>query len=98
MLRMTSPKVTLSPYFNPHLGEARPCWHCSYFEAMVYGGTAALCKLANAPRVRSGPEHGCSAFVREPGTDDAAEPPPSLDTLPALVSPAAQPKPVPWAP
>jgi hypothetical protein len=46
------------------------CWHCSYFEALVYGGTAAQCRIAGGPRIRSAPRIGCAFFEREPGADD----------------------------
>jgi hypothetical protein len=65
-------------FFPPHgirTPGAGPCWHCAQFVGMVYGGTAAACSLAGGPKVRSAPENGCSAFVREPGADDESGPP-----------------------
>lgn len=56
-------------HFDPW-GAAKPCWHCSHYLAMTYGGTAALCSLPNGPRVRSSPLNGCSAWEREVGSDD----------------------------
>lgn len=49
-----------------------PCWH--HFEALVYDGSAAMCTLPEAPRVRSMPSNGCSGFEREPGSDDEDAP------------------------
>lgn len=46
---------------------------------MDYKGTVARCKLTNGPRVRSDPATGCSAWVREPGTDDEPGPPSGLE-------------------
>ena len=64
----------MSPtYFSPHSSEHRPCWHCTSFMAMIYEGSAASCGLANAARVRSMPERGCSAWQREVGADDVPE-------------------------
>lgn len=56
-------------HFDPW-GALRPCWHCTRYDGLVYGGTAALCNLPNAARVRSSPVNGCSAWQREPGADD----------------------------
>lgn len=50
--------------------EGRPCWHCRFFAGMTNEGTAALCTLPNAAKVRSMPQWGCSGFEREPGADD----------------------------
>lgn len=52
----------------------RPCWHCHHYVAMLSCG-AAECSLENGARVRSQPERGCSAFQREPGSDDELGPP-----------------------
>ena len=46
-----------------------PCWHCAYFVAMV-DGISAFCANAECVRCRSAPWGGCSAYRREPGTDD----------------------------
>jgi hypothetical protein len=62
-----------------------PCWHCRYFEAMTYRGIVALCSNPACSRVRSSPEHGCSCWEREPGSDDEPGPPPVAEvkmTLP----------------
>lgn len=56
-------------HFNPW-GALRPCWHCTRYDGLVYGGTAALCNLPNGARVRSSPVNGCSAWQRETGSDD----------------------------
>lgn len=47
-----------------------PCWHCTGYEGLTGGGTAALCSRPNSPRVRSSPEAGCSGFERALGSDD----------------------------
>lgn len=52
-----------------------PCWQCVSFQGMAYQGSVALCRLSGGPRVRSSPATGCSAFDREPGTDDEPGPP-----------------------
>lgn len=87
-----------SPYFNPHGAACTPCWHCIRFDGMAYAGTAALCSLPNAARVRSDPAHGCSAFQREVGADD--EPgPPAVDEGQAVLVPVGAPEPgTRWAP
>ena len=58
--------------FQPHRGQTTPCWHCHFFDGFT--GSAALCSLPNAARVRSTPKSGCSGFEREPGADDEATP------------------------
>lgn len=60
-------------YFSPHSDKFRPCWHCSRFEALIYGGSAALCTLRNGPRVQSMPRDGCGMFERDVGADDEPE-------------------------
>ena len=77
----------------------QPCWHCRFFVAMAYQGTAARCSQPGGPVVRSQPQHGCSSYQREPGTDD--EPGPPVMTVRAVsrvgaVAVAAVP--VDWAP
>ncbi|KAK0039507.1 hypothetical protein Bpfe_031094 [Biomphalaria pfeifferi] len=57
-------------YFSPWVDDQRPCWFCQYFEALIFGGSAALCNLNGGPRVRSQPQRGCAEFTREPGVDD----------------------------
>lgn len=63
---------TMQPaqHFTPWSTVARPCWHCRSYQGMTAGGSAALCSLPNACRVRSMPGNGCSAFEREVGADD----------------------------
>ena len=48
----------------------RPCWHCHYFDGWTAQGLYVLCKRAGCSRVRSGPATGCTAWEREPGSDD----------------------------
>lgn len=62
----------LRPYFSPHTTPHQPCWHCHFYERLLHAGSAAACTMPRAPRVRSAPEHGCSGWEREPGTDDEA--------------------------
>ena len=59
-----------APHFSPWQTTHRPCWHCARFDGMAYTGSVALCTLPQAPRVRSQPASGCSAWVREVGADD----------------------------
>lgn len=47
-----------------------PCWHCTAFDGLTGGGSAALCSRPLSPRVRSSPETGCCGFERAVGTDD----------------------------
>ena len=56
-------------HFSPWVA-ARPCWWCRWYDGMDSSGSAALCSLQGACRVRSMPANGCSAFEREPGCDD----------------------------
>ncbi len=65
----------MQAYFRPGLSESQPCWHCVSFDGMLYAGSAAACERADGSRVRSMPANGCSAFVREVGTDDEPGPP-----------------------
>jgi hypothetical protein len=71
MMRTTNVRldVTVS-HFSPYRTEHRPCWHCTHFERMTAGGSAALCNLPNGPRVRAMPGMGCAAWQRETGADD----------------------------
>jgi hypothetical protein len=72
--------VTVS-HFSPHRAERRPCWHCTHFERMTAGGTAALCSMPDGPRVRAMPSMGCAAWQREPGADDEPDAgPPAADS------------------
>ena len=64
-------------HFTPWQTTRRPCWHCSQFVGLLYGGSAAACRLSNGPRVRSMPASGCASFEREPGTDDEPDAEPS---------------------
>ena len=43
------------------------CWHCDAYAGLTAQGTAGLCSRVGARRVRSAPQNGCSAWVREPG-------------------------------
>lgn len=60
-------------HFSPWSTSPKPCWHCDAYAGMAPDGYAALCTRPHAPRVRSMPNHGCSAFAREPGADDEPE-------------------------
>lgn len=62
----------LSQHFQPWQ-ESRPCWHCSHFAGVDVSASAAQCRLPMAPRLRSQPERGCSAFEREIGADDEVD-------------------------
>jgi hypothetical protein len=78
----------------------RPCWHCTHFDRMLYGGSAAWCSMANGPRVQAGPRDGCSAWERVPGSDDEPGPPACRDADQAsavrqFVAPVV---PLQWAP
>lgn len=81
--------------FNPW-GPPRPCWQCTCFDGLVYQGTAALCTLRNGPRVRSAPANGCSAWEREPGSDDEPDRVPASRDI--LVASAVKAMPLPAAP
>lgn len=59
-----------SRHFTPWQSNTRPCWHCRNYAGLLYGGSAAACKLRNGPRVRSMPATGCASFEREVGADD----------------------------
>lgn len=48
----------------------RSCWHCRSYAGLLYGGSAASCKLVNGPRVRSMPATGCASFERVVGAGD----------------------------
>jgi hypothetical protein len=69
-------------HFNPWAADGRPCWHCIYFDAMVYQGSAAACRHKGGPRIRSAPANGCSAWEREVGADDETGPPASRPFVP----------------
>ena len=56
--------------FAPRSSRAGPCWHCSSYAGLLYGGPAASCNLVNGPRVRPMPAAGCASFEREVGADD----------------------------
>ena len=87
-------------YFNPHAAPAPPCWHCRFFGALLYGGTAARCTLPCACKVMALPATGCAFWEREPGADDEPGPPTSSGEVGQLKSrrdPPARP-PVAWAP
>ena len=60
----------MNAHFAPWIAEHRPCWHCRDFRGLIYGGSAACCGSVTGPLVRSMPQHGCSGFEREPGSDD----------------------------
>lgn len=85
--------------------DRQPCWHCTAYDGLTAGGSAALCSRPLSPRVRSSPETGCCGFQRELGTDDEPDHPPAgfLGTLPhpgvwkAREAPAVM-DPVLWAP
>ena len=64
--------TTMQPatHFTPWQSSSRPCWHCSHYSGLLFGGSAAACSLSNGPRVRSMPASGCASFEREPGADD----------------------------
>lgn len=64
-------------HFSPH-GIPRPCWHCTSFVAMIYGGTAALCSRPGAVPVQAQPREGCAFWAREPGADDEPAAPPAV--------------------
>ena len=68
--------ATFLAHFSPWTGLHQPCWQCTRFVRMLYGGTAAECSLPNAPKVRSAPANGCSGWMRETGSDDEPGPPP----------------------
>jgi hypothetical protein len=59
--------------FNPWRGERRPCWHCTSFDGMTAGESAALCARPEAARVRAMPGDGCCSWEREVGADDVPE-------------------------
>ncbi len=65
---------------------------------MIHGGSAAWCLLPNGPRVQAGPSGGCSAFDREPGSDDEPGPPITPARQIRLHAVAAQAVQVDWAP
>ena len=73
----------MTSHFAPWIAEQRPCWHCRDFRGLIYGGSAACCGSATGPLVRSMPQHGCSGFEREPGSDDEPERVPAALTAPA---------------
>ena len=79
--------------FAPWIAAHRPCWHCRDFRGLIYGGSAACCGSITGPLVRSMPQHGCSGFEREPGSDDEPDRVPAARTSPAAarVLLAAQP-------
>jgi hypothetical protein len=64
---------SMPSHFYPHAATPKPCWYCTHFIAMIYGGSAAWCSLRPGPAVRAMPASGCSAFSREPGADDEPE-------------------------
>ena len=57
-------------HFSPFSSPVHACQHCHFFDGLIFQGSAARCSLPGGARVRSLPEHGCSAFEREPGCDD----------------------------
>ena len=85
-------------HFSPWKSDPQPCWWCTRFDGMCADGSAALCHLPNAARVRSQPASGCSAFEREVGADDVPDQAPSAAGLADLVPVAAVCAPVQWAP
>lgn len=74
----------MAAHFTPWNADRQPCWHCTHYCGLTADGAAARCSLPNAARIRSMPAGGCSAWKREPGTDD--EP----DAVPQLVVVADQ--------
>lgn len=74
-------------HFVPWLPLPRPCWHCHWYQGLA-PGPAGLCARAGAPRVRSQPAHGCSAFEREPGTDD--DPASTPDSIAIMLAPGME--------
>jgi hypothetical protein len=62
-------------HFSPWRTERRPCWHCVYFDGMLFGGSAAECSAPGSAKVRAMPKDGCSQWEREPGVDDEPGPP-----------------------
>ena len=60
----------MSPNFSPYAKPTHACRHCHFFVRMLYENSAAECNQSDCSRVRSDPETGCSAFEREPGSDD----------------------------
>ena len=81
--------MTPAQHFTPWQSEHRPCGHCSSYAGLLYGGSAASCKLANGPRLRLMPVSGCASFEREVGADDVP------DKVPAARE-AAMPHAGPW--
>ena len=68
-------------HFSPHLAVPRPCWHCTSFGGMLYGGTAARCDRPGGTPVQAGPATGCAFWVREVGADDEPGPPVDVAAL-----------------
>lgn len=58
------PHAHFSPWREP-----RPCWFCSHFRRLVYGGSAAVCQRGTIS-IHANPAYGCAFFEREPGVDD----------------------------
>ena len=67
-------------HFSPWR-EPRPCWFCSSFAGLAYGGSAAMCRRG-ALSVQANPGYGCAFFEREPGVDDEPDWRPAGATLP----------------
>jgi hypothetical protein len=73
---------------------------------MTGQGSAALCSLAGASRVRASPASGCVCWEREPGSDDEPGPPGEQPVAIEVWKPwdrqaqpmQAKPAPVSWAP
>ena len=58
------PHAHFSPWREPS-----PCWFCSHFQRLVYGGSAAVCQQGTIS-IHANPGYGCAFFEREPGVDD----------------------------
>jgi hypothetical protein len=84
-------------HFDPW-GTPQPCWHCTQFLGLIYGGSAASCSRGG---VRAMPASGCAFWQREPGSDDVPDQvPASLDRHVRSTVRAFEPvvQPVEWAP
>ena len=64
-----------SMYSTPGGNLNQPCWHCTYFIALVYEGAAARCVRAGQLSIQAAPTTGCAFWQREPGVDDEPRPP-----------------------
>ena len=83
----------------------QPCWHCTGYDGLGAGGTAALCKRPGVSRLRAMPGRGCVSFERQIGADDEPDRVPDGHRAPAVQGgpwTAAErppaPTPVRWAP